>query len=275
MVFEMRHLLAALMLCVISAQVAAVSLFGGSETTAFWSASSAESMQSVDHSAWDNLLNRYIEDDDGLHRFAYVRVSEQDRRSLDGYLDALQQISVTELHSGEQFAYWVNLYNALTIDLILDHYPVESIREITEGLLSFGPWKMPLATVEGKELTLDQIEHEILRPIFRDPRIHYVVNCASVGCPNLQREALTRENTERLLEQAAKQYINHPRGVRFDGEALILSKIFQWYGDDFGSSDAEIIDHLIRYAEAPLARQLQSTSSIGDFDYDWSLNGSR
>ncbi len=135
---------------------------------------------------------------------------------MKNYLQSLQGISISGYNRKEQQAYWINLYNALTVDLIISRFPVASIRDIniSPGLLARGPWGAKLFTVEGEKLSLDDIEHRILRPIWKDERIHYGVNCASLGCPNLQPAAYTGENTEALLDKGAKEFINHARGVR-------------------------------------------------------------
>lgn len=173
-----------------------------------------------------------------------------------------------------QRAYWLNLYNALTVKLVLDHYPVRSIREISisPGLLSVGPWRRKLVRIEGEELSLDDIEHRVLRPTWGDPRVHYALNCAALGCPNLQRSAYTAANTEALLARAAREYVNHERGARFEGERLIVSKLYIWFQEDFGGTDRGVIEHLQRYAEPPLAARLARTEGISDSEYDWRLN---
>ena len=248
------------------------SLFGDSETTRYWSQSNQDNQITVDHSRWDGLLERYIREDNGINLFDYNSVSPQDQDLLSGYLASLQQLRVTGLNSSEQFAYWINLYNALTLRVILDHYPLESIMDISYGLTSSGPWSEELVTVEGRPLSLDAIEHEILRPIFRDNRIHYAVNCASIGCPNLQQNAFTAENIEAMLDTAARQYVNHPRGVSVTGNRLVVSNIYDWYDEDFGDSEREVIKHLLLYADPDLTGRLEDFKSIDDYQYDWSIN---
>ncbi len=249
------------------------SLFPDSPVTEFGKQSVKNSGTIIDHSAWDTLLKKYVVDQDGINLFAYGSVDQTDRGILDGYLGTLQSVPVSDLNSREQFAYWVNLYNALTIQVIVEHYPVESIKDISYGWLPRGgPWREKLVTVQGMELSLDDIEHRILRPVFQDNRVHYAVNCASIGCPNLQNRAFTRANLESLLELGAKQYINHPRGVLMEEDALILSSIFDWYGEDFGDNEAEIIQHLLKYMEPERKEMLEQYHSIDGFRYDWSLN---
>ena len=250
----------------------AFTLFGDSQITDHWSQSKQDSQVRVDHTDWDGILERYINPQQGINLFAYGSVTPQDDALLSAYLRSLQQLTVTDLNGSEQFAYWVNLYNALTVRVVLDHYPVQSIKDISYSLTAQGPWSEKLVTVEGYSLSLDEIEHEILRPIFRDNRIHYAVNCASMGCPNLQTDAFTAENLGAMLDSAAQQYINHPRGVLASGDQLVLSSIYNWYQDDFGSTDAEVIEHLMLYAEPRLGSQIEAFSSISDYRYDWAIN---
>ncbi len=246
--------------------------FADSKLTQYWSRSEANSEITIDHSSWNRLLAAYIEEKQGLNYFRYSTVTPADREALESYLDMLQSIIVTELSERQQYAYWINHYNALTIKVILDHYPVDSIRDISYSLFSRGPWKEKLVTVEGMKLSLDDIEHEILRPVFQDNRIHYAVNCASIGCPNLQATAFTADNLDDLLDVAANQYINHPRGVTIDGGKLIASSIFDWYAKDFGDNDKQIIEHFIQYADTGLAQELDAFKKINGYEYDWRLN---
>jgi hypothetical protein len=239
-----------------------------------WTTHDERSRQVVDHSAFDRLLGRYLSlDSTGVARFAYGRVTPDDRAALRGYLNALAAIRVSGLSRQEQLAFWINLYNALTIDIVLAHYPVRSILDIdiSPGLFARGPWDKSLIQVEGEALTLNDIEHRILRPIWNDPRIHYAVNCASVSCPNLQNRAFTGATVERMLDSAARAYINNRRGARIEGGQLIVSKIYDWYQEDFGGSERGVIAHLRSYAEPTLAAALVG-ARIDHYAYDWSLN---
>ena len=148
----------------------------------------------------------------------------------------LEGIDPREYRRAEQMAYWINFYNARTVKMVLDAYPVDTIREIHQGDAPMtGPWKDVCANVAGRDLTLDQIEHDILRPIWRDKRIHYAVNCAAYSCPQLMDTAFTAANTESLLEAGARAYVNSARGVDVvDDEFMVLSSIYKWYPEDFG-----------------------------------------
>lgn len=243
-----------------------------------WARHDPASTRTIDHGAWDALVKAHVVPGaDGIHRVAYGRFPAADRAALAGYLAALQGTAVDGLARDEQRAFWINLYNALTVSVVLDRHPVDSIRDIriSPGLFAVGPWGKKLATVAGEALSLDDIEHRILRPVWRDPRIHYAVNCASLGCPNLPREAFTAANTERLLAEGARAYVNHPRGARVENGRLTVSSIYVWFREDFGGSDAGVIAHLRAYAAPPLAAALAGVTRIAGDTYDWSLNEAR
>ncbi|MDQ2696166.1 MAG: DUF547 domain-containing protein, partial [Pseudomonadota bacterium] len=245
---------------------------------AYWQANDARSTRTVDHSAWDAFLKTHVKPGrDGINRLDYGGVGRSDYAALNDYVSALAAIPVRRLNRAEQRAYWINLYNALTVQTVLQHYPVKSIRDIdiSPGLFASGPWGKKLLTVDGEAVSLDDIEHRILRPLWQDPRLHYAVNCASLGCPNLQRDAFTAANSDALLDQGAREYINHPRGVRFNGERLLASSIYDWFKADFGGSDRGVIAHWQKYAAADLQRRLAGQSNIAGHDYDWSLNDAR
>lgn len=240
-----------------------------------WQVHDAASTATIDHGEWDSLLQKYLlPGRAGVSRFAYGRVDDADGARLDAYIARLSGISISRYRRDEQRAFWVNLYNALTVDLILRHYPVDSIRDIdiSPGLFADGPWDKALAEVEGAPLTLNDIEHRILRPIWDDPRLHYAVNCAAVGCPDLQARAFTAANTEGLLDAAARSYINSARGVSVRDGRLKVSSIYAWFQEDFGGGDAGIITHLMGYAAPDLRAMLGRIDRVFDHDYDWALN---
>jgi len=226
------------------------------------------------HAAFDALLARRARSArDGVVRVDYAgwKASAADRAALTAYIAALSRLSPLSLTRPEQFAFWANLYNAVTIDVVLDAYPVRSIRDIRSGLLP-GPWRRKLVSIGGVELSLDDIEHNILRKGWVEPRVHYAVNCASIGCPNLPLRPLRGATLGPALETAARAFVNTPRAVRFDGNQLVVSSIYKWFAADFGGSDARIIAHLARHADEPLRSRLQATTRIGRDTYDWSLN---
>ena len=231
------------------------------------------SSQVLDHSDWQNLLSEFVtESEDGINRVNYAQFKGQNYKGLVDYLTYLENIVVSDLNQREQLAYWINFYNALTVRVILDHFPVESIKEISYSLLSFGPWSEELVVVEGNELSLDDIEHKIIRPVFQDSRIHYAVNCAALGCPNLQNIAFTSSNLDQMMDKAARAFINHPRGIRFTEDGLVMSSLFHWYRDDFELEDGGLIKHFNRFADSDLKAKMAEGPVIDGHEYDWSLN---
>ncbi|WEM42009.1 DUF547 domain-containing protein [Photobacterium sp. DA100] len=231
----------------------------------YWQQYATTDSQTVDHSRWQRLLDKYLVVQPNQTLFRYNQVTDSDKYELDRYLRDLTRLDPRQLSRHEQFAYWVNLYNAQTVKLILDSYPVSSITKLG-GFFSFGPWDQQVLTINGKTLSLNDIEHRILRPIWRDPRIHYAVNCASLGCPDLQPEVFTASNRERLLDKAATRFINSRKGVNTQGGKTKLSSIYDWYGSDFGSQ-AQLQKHINQYRQG-------TPISLGNvsYDYDWSLN---
>jgi hypothetical protein len=221
----------------------------------------------VDHGLFAGLLDRHQKNGS-----VDYRGFQQEEAILDRYLDMLAAIDPAALSGDEQFAFYVNAYNAWTIKLILSQYPeIQSIKEL--GNLFKSPWKKKIARINGQLLSLDQIEHDILRKEFKDPRVHFAVNCASKGCPPLQDEPFTGSRLDSQLNQAAADFINTPRFNRLEGDTLHISKIFDWFSEDF---DDEIIDYIIKFADAPLRDQLEANRGgirVKYLDYDWSLNG--
>jgi len=239
----------------------------------FWNQYDPDRKESVDHSAWQSFLDRYLTTtDDGSTRLSYKAVTPVDRAALRQYLDSLAAIDPRRLDRDEQFAYWVNLYNALTVDVVLRNPGKNSIKRMGRGLFSSGPWDDPLIEIAGRPVTLNDIEHRILRPIWKDHRIHFAVNCASLGCPDLALEAYTANNFTRLLDAGEAAYLGHSRGLRFlpDG-TLALSSIFDWYGRDFAADRAGLLRYLARQREDVADRLLNYEGRIR-FEYDWSLN---
>ncbi|WP_425403229.1 DUF547 domain-containing protein [Hwanghaeella sp.] len=270
-----KHLIAVLCLALL------LPLIGATTATAksaklwdIWAKHDETSTATIEHGAWDQFLGKYVyPDQTGVNRIPYGQVSDQDHAILKAYIARLSGLTITTYNRAEQEAYWVNLYNALTVDVILDHYPVKSIRDIDiSGLFSDGPWGKDLVEIEGHGVSLDDIEHRILRPIWQDPRTHYVVNCASIGCPNLLPVAVTAGTLDEIKTEAARAYVNHPRGVTIEGETATVSKIYDWFSEDFGGSENTIRAHLMLYADPALAKAIEQVEDF-DYAYDWALNG--
>lgn len=230
----------------------------------------------ADHDAWADLLSRRLSvDRAGVARVAYGDFTSADRRQLDDHLARLAAVDVDRMTRPRQYAFWLNLYNAAVVQTVLTHYPVRSIQDIdtSPGLFSNGPWKAPAVRVGGATLSLDDVEHGVLRPIFKDPRIHYAVNCAAVGCPNLRGEPYVSARLDAQLDEQARLYVNDPRGIGFDRRGgPVVSRIYAWFCEDFGRNDAEVLDHIRRYAAPDLLRRLNGVDEIAETRYDWALN---
>jgi len=231
-----------------------------------------------DHAPFTRLLETYVSApsvDDGLTRVDYAawRANAADSAALDAYIASLEAAAPSGLSQDDAFAYWANLYNAVTVKLILDEAPSRSIRQIKPHPFAIGPWGVERVTIEGREMSLDDIEHGVMRREFPEPAlVHYAVNCASVGCPNLQREAWTSENLTERLDAAARAYVNSPRGVTVSERGLTVSTIYRWFREDFGGSEAGVVAHLLDYAEPELAAAILANPDIVRHEYDWSLN---
>ena len=221
----------------------------------------------IDHASWGSFLSKYLSArEDGLNVVAYAAVTDTDKNQLNDYIAALSEVDVTTLNADEQLAFWINLYNAVTVRLIVEEQPKSSIRKLKK------PWDTPRVTVNGVALTLNNIESGIIRPIFNDARIHYAVNCASVGCPNLVMVPYTGATLEAMLNASARAYVNHPRGVRVVGRGVTVSKIYGWYREDFGADEAAVLDHIRKHADQDLKESLEGKSSISNYEYSWKLN---
>jgi len=220
-----------------------------------------------DHRIFGELLAKYNRD--GQVDYAGFK---SDESRLDEYLDGLSRTDPASLASADRFAFYVNVYNAWTIKLILSAYPgIDSIKEL--GNLFKSPWKRKLVALNGKRVTLDHIEHDILRPQFKDPRVHFAVNCASIGCPPLYPEPFTGSRLDQQLNAATKAFINDARYNRIEDNTLYVSKIFKWFREDFNH---DIIAFFEQYASGELNTQIRDRRAnlkIEFLDYDWGLNG--
>ena len=208
---------------------------------------------SVDHSIYADLLNRYVHD--GLVDYGGLK-AEEDR--LDRYLSVLEHVNTASLSKNERLAFYINAYNAWTIKLILGAYPnVRSIKDL--GSLFRSPWKEKIARIDGKVLTLDEIEHGIIRPQFKDPRIHFAVNCASKSCPPLHSEPYRGADLHGQLDEAARRFINDPRSTVLRDQTLHVSKIFDWYSKDFGGDS---VGFILKYADKALKEKIETVPLI-------------
>lgn len=225
----------------------------------------------VDNTLYADLLARHVRE--GVVDYAGFKAEEA---RLDAYLAVLEATDYASLPRGERLAFWINVYNAYTIKLVLSEYPdVSSIKDI--GGFFTGPWSqriIPIAGPDGrKPLHLDDVEKNILLPRFSDPRVHFAINCASRSCPPLLDEPYDGARIDAQLDERTRSFINDPAQTALSGGTLTVSRIFKWYEDDFGD---DVAGYVARYAVGGLARKLAATDDpprVRFRDYDWSLNG--
>jgi Protein of unknown function, DUF547 len=239
-----------------------------------WQPYDKSATKKIDNSIYQKFLDKYLIAKKNLNRVNYDKVTNKDRKKLITYLNQFSHINIASYNKSEQLAFWINLYNAMTIKVILDAWPVTSILDVntSPGFFSRGPWDAKLIEVDGIKLSLNDIEHRIIRPIWNDSLTHYALNCASFSCPNLQATVYSGDMVYKMMIQAAKDYINNPRGGSKVNNTLVLSKIYYWYQADFGGSEKALFTHLKKYANKSTRKMLDSYNDI-KYDYDWSLNG--
>lgn len=238
-----------------------------------WLVHDSLSERTIDHSAWGEILARYVVERDGQTYFDYAAVTQGDKEKLDRYIAALASADIDRLGRAEQRVFWLNAYNALVVQAVLKAWPVGSVNEVGSGLFTSGPWGEKRFRVYQIELSLDDIVNRILRPIWDDPMTLYGLACGAKGCPALRREPYTGENAARALAANARRFVNGGGAVLLlDGEAVRLSVFYRWHGDDFGKTDNAVLAHIRRLAEGGLAEALSRAERVSGHGFDWSLN---
>lgn len=239
-----------------------------------WPAAQRVSMESIRHAALDKLLDKYV-DDDGYVDYKAWQASRADRQALQNYLVALGRAS-REIGASKaaRLAFWINAYNAVTIEGILQVYPTESIRNHTAKLFGYNIWKNLPLWVGGRQYSLNAIEHEILRKM-NEPRIHFAIVCASVGCPTLRDEAYTAEKLEQQLAENARDFFRRSKNLRIDRQnrTLYLSSILSWFGEDFGKTQSQRLRTIRPYLPEAAQDLIDSGNvRVRYLEYDWGLN---
>lgn len=223
--------------------------------------------QTIDHHIWDALLKQHVSQDGHVDYPGF----KTDHAQLQQYLDMLSSHypDTSTWSRDEQKAYWLNAYNAFTIELILQHYPLKSIKNInTINIpLVHTPWQIKFFKLGGKDFNLDMIEHEILRKQFADPRIHCCLVCASRSCPTLRNEAYTAAQLDAQMDDQAQRFVNDTSKNKLMGNKAQLSKIFDWYAGDFAQQGG-VVAFINRYADSKLLPK----AKLSYMDYDWLLN---
>ncbi|MCF6248029.1 MAG: DUF547 domain-containing protein [Desulfobacula sp.] len=226
----------------------------------------AHAEPSVDNTLYASLLKSHV-----IKNRVNYDGFKKDEQKLDTYLAILSSTDIDSLSKTEQFAFYINAYNAFTIKLILTRYPgINSIKEI--GTFFTNPWQKKFIKLQKRSVTLDYIEHDILRPIFKDPRVHFAINCASKSCPPLRNEPYEPSTLEDQLDNQTKKFINDKKNNFLKNNILFLSKIFAWFDEDFSDKPVQFIQ---RFANDELKATIRSAGQdikLKYLPYDWSLN---
>lgn len=228
----------------------------------------AKGTQPPSHQLWDELLQKHVNPNGTVNYKGFIK----DKEKLSRYLDTISQYPPDKAtwSSEEQLAYWINAYNAYTVKLIIDHYPVKSITKLHPTPYIPGVrtvWHREFFKIGGQKASLDEIEHQVLRKQFEEPRIHFAINCASVSCPVLRNEAYVASKLEAQLEEQAKRFINDPSRNKISPEQAEISQLFSWFKGDF-TRDGSLVDFLNRYANT----KIKPEAKIDHMKYDWDLN---
>ena len=222
------------------------------------------------HAEWDFILKKYVHA--GKVDYNKIISTPVDLKRLNDYLTTLKSTEVSLLSRDERLAFWINAYNAFTIKLILNHYPLKSIKDIKD------PWKQKLWYSGNEKLSLDDIEHIKLRKEFKEPRIHFAIVCASIGCPDLYPEAFEKDNIEQLLNRVSQHFFAEPRNFQLKASGKIskiyLNRIFKWFKSDFGKDDKQIVEFILPYVQKQERDIINASDdvTIKYLNYDWSLN---
>jgi len=230
-----------------------------------------ENTQPISHASFDALLKKYVNSEGWVNYAGFSK----DRAELKKYLELIQNNAPNDKNwtKEEKLAYWINAYNAFTIELILQYYPLESIKDIGSKIqVPFvnTPWDIKFIKIAGMEMDLNNIEHSILRKEFNEPRIHFAINCASYSCPVLRAEAYTGDKLEQQLQEQAVSFINDTRRNKITSASAQLSQIFDWFGGDFTKSGS-LRDFINRYSKV----KITDKTKVAYIDYDWRLNDSK
>ena len=232
-----------------------------------------EEKKGFDHSKWADFLKEHVED--GWVDYAAIK---KDTSQLRAYLADLAKADLKKLGRNEQIALYVNAYNAFTVKLITEYYPrIKSIKDIPDGIFSRKRWKHKRWAIGRRTYSLSEIEHDVLRSKFKDPRVHYALNCASISCPPLRGEPYEGEKLGEQLDGAAKAFQINPQGLRLARAQRIvyLSRIHDWYREDFEEAAGSVLRYVAQYAPRETAEFLlanEKNREIRYMDYDWRLN---
>lgn len=228
---------------------------------------SAEEISNI-HKSYDILLQLYVSDG----RFDYNRMwnNEEDMQRLTEYIDTLETMNPADWSRNNALAYWINLYNAATIELVMKNYPIKSIKDIG-GFMRKSPWNRKVVTVAGREMTLNDIEDNISTQ-FQDARVHFALNNATVSYPPLSNRAYLGESLENQLEAACFMVLKDERWVKITDTEILVSQIFDWYKKDFIKSAGSVREFIAKYRKDEREAIMDATRELKFMDYNWDLN---
>lgn len=221
----------------------------------------------VTHEIWNGLLQKHVRADGFVDYKGFIK----DSVTLNKYLRLLETAHPNDKNwsRNEQMAYWINAYNAYTVDLIVRNYPVESIKDIKNGVAFINSvWDIKFIKIQGYTYDLNNIEHNILRPVFKDARVHAAINCASYSCPKLLGEAYTADKLEKQLDGSMRSFVNDPTRNKISANKAEISEIFKWFKGDFERDAGSVREFLNRFSDV----QISKDADISHLDYDWRLN---
>jgi len=240
---------------------------------AFWDKSSNGNYTKVEHDVWNQLLTKYVVSNhpSGINRFRYGDVSSKDEKRLDSYIDTLVETDPRRFSKSVQHAYWINLYNALVVQQVLEYYPVVKITQV-DRRGNPGPWDEDIVEIENQDLSLNDIEHRILRPIWKDYKTHFALACGGLGCPSLQPKAFRSYDLKQQLLQAGRDFIGHPRGLQVSHGKMSAASMFGKYQTDFAKNRKELLKLLAYYSDDSNALYLLGFKGQIEFNEDWRIN---
>lgn len=232
-----------------------------------------------DYKVWGELLAKHYDPARGMN---YKALKTQDKATLDALRQQMAAVDVNALSRPDQFAYWINLYNISVVSVVVEGYPVESIRDLsTDPIIRLNVFKKPSVKVKGGAMSLNDIENVKVREGFKDPRIHFAINCAAKSCPPIRTEPYVGARINEQLDDQARRFLNGPKGVRVekDGSGVILhvTKILDWFSDDFKKWGGGQVTFLKRFVAPDKLKQIEAAGADVELDFDdylWNLNDS-
>ncbi len=229
-----------------------------------------------DYTAWTGLLQKYYSPQNGMD---YQGIRKNDFATLKKLADDWSKVDVSKLNRNEQLAFWINLYNVSTVKLICDNYPTKSIRDLsTDPLVRLNVFKKEIVPQGGKMMSLNDVENDKIRDGFKDPRIHFAINCAARSCPPMRPEAYIGARVNDQLDDQARVFLNGPAGAKISKSGskatMTVTKVMDWFEKDFDAWGGGVVPFAMKYLSADKKAQLEGAKvKVDYYDYDWNLNG--